>query len=340
MVIYNRIPQPRDNDDPRGLPNATNRQVNRGLNAQGDVSWKALRNNTQDGVGRTQIAGLDWQDARQKHRKGKLDSYVQRFRQNRQEDNNQQQGWQNPFGIPVPGSDNPIRPGNDGSPQGNGRPSLQDYLMGDRTYQSQISLYDKELQDYMLGHNRDKDRINEDFGLALGRLGKERGRALENIEDDFAARGMLHSGLYGEDVSEYNDDYQQTVGDLERDKLRSIEDLIEMLNMFQSTVSSKKQNAKLEAIRRRAEELSVSPSPDRRNDGGGQNNDGGGEQKRPFAGQIRPKKDSRLMTQALSDGKVTDREFRRIREQNQRSRKNDAFSEKDQRLLRRVKRNR
>lgn len=138
-------------------------------------------------------------------------------------------------------------------------PSIEDFIGGDTTFQSQKSLFQKALEDYMLSQGIQRGRINQDFDRTMGRLGLQRGRDLEGMEDDFAGRNMIHSGLYGENVGEYNTDFQNVVNDLNLDKSRSLEDLVNQLRMFQSELAAQEENARLEAIRRRAEQYSVLP---------------------------------------------------------------------------------
>lgn len=289
-------------------------------------------------------------------------------------------GFENPFGIPVPDNNpnTPLPPMNNGG-GGQQLPDLNSFLAGDTTYGQQMSLLKKTLQDFILSNQNQRGNVEEDFVRTMGKLNKERERGLEGMEADYAARNMLPSGLYGDDVSEYNTDFQETVTDLNIDKTRALEDLIETLTMFQNSVQGQEMLAKQEAMRRYAERFSQIPGSQEFVNvaqgggfsnaggmgggnsnggggfsGGGNSNGGGGSSNspsrnndeprdtgsdrnsKPYAGIIRPERDSRLMQDALSDGRVTNREERQIRNQVQRSREAGTLTARDRKLLKRI----
>lgn len=149
--------------------------------------------------------------------------------------------------------------GEGGGPPKVNRPSLGDYLSGDSVWQGQKSLFQKTLEDFIVSNNQQKGRVNEDFDIAMDRLGEEREDSLDFMESDFGARGILNSGLYGGAVADYNDDFQDVVGDLNLDKTRTLEDLINELAMFQNSLQAQEQSAQQEAVRRYAEQFGVLP---------------------------------------------------------------------------------
>lgn len=136
---------------------------------------------------------------------------------------------------------------------------LDSYLGGDVTYNDQMSLFQKILEDYMLSNTGQRGDVEEDFATALERMGLERGRAKKDMTGDFASRGLLNSGLFTGEMAEYDTDYQNTVDDLTTDKNRAIEDLLESLGMFQTQLEAQKVAARQEAIRRYAERFSTLP---------------------------------------------------------------------------------
>ena len=129
---------------------------------------------------------------------------------------------------------------------------FRSYLGSDETLQSQMSTFKKELEDYILSNKDQRGDVREDFSLAQQRMGDERTRALEQLQEDFAARGLLNSGLFADAVGEYDTDYQTKLGDLARDRDRNLETLLEQLGMYRNTNRNERQNAKAAAIERRA----------------------------------------------------------------------------------------
>lgn len=137
------------------------------------------------------------------------------------------------------------------------RRDLREYLGSDETYQSQDAMFDKIWQDYLQSFGLQQSRVNEDFELATKRMGKERDRARGVITEDFGSRGILHSGLFNQELGEYDEAYTERLGDLSRDRVRSLEDLMEQRRLFQTENQMRQQEARLEAIRRRAAQQGI-----------------------------------------------------------------------------------
>lgn len=163
--------------------------------------------------------------------------------------NNQPQPQQ-----PGPGSNQPQQPQ---EPQKPNIPGIDEFLMGDETYQSQLSALQKELEDYILANKNQQGDLAENFSLAQSRMGDERLKALESMGNDFAARGLLNSSEFMNAIGDYNTSYQTKLGDLTRDRDSSLEDLLESLGLYRRTNESEIQNARAEAIRRRAEQYGI-----------------------------------------------------------------------------------
>lgn len=129
------------------------------------------------------------------------------------------------------------------------------FIPNDETYQGQVSSLQKQLEQFILSNKDQRGDVRQDFRLSRERMGKERTNALDQMEEDFAARGMLNSSEYLDSIGKYNEDYQTKMGDLQRDKNRNIEDLLESLGMYRSSNRESRQNARAEAVRRRAAEF-------------------------------------------------------------------------------------
>jgi hypothetical protein len=85
----------------------------------------------------------------------------------------------------------------------------------------------------------------------------ERERALEAMKDEFASRGLLTSGLYGEAQGDYNTDWTQQMGTLEQANSAFLADLLSQQTNFSREQQLATEAAKQEALRRRAERYGV-----------------------------------------------------------------------------------
>ena len=129
------------------------------------------------------------------------------------------------------------------------------FIPNDETYQSSISSLQQQLEDFILSNKDQRGDVRENFRVTEQRMGDERTRALEGMESDFGARGLLNSSEYMDSVGKYDKDYQTKFGDLTRDRDRNIEDLLESLGMYRRANKGERQNARSEAVRRRTQQF-------------------------------------------------------------------------------------
>lgn len=136
-------------------------------------------------------------------------------------------------------------------------PSINKYLAGDSSYLSQLSGLKKNLSGFETQNLSDRDRTKQDYSTAFDRMKMQRGDDLDNLQGDFASRGILTSGLYTGAVGNYDTKYQQQYGDLTTDKQRKLDDLLNQFQQYKSENMSSAQQAKADAIRRRAMQYGI-----------------------------------------------------------------------------------
>lgn len=150
---------------------------------------------------------------------------------------------------------NPPKKSGQGGGGGNNFPSIEDYLAADPYYQAGLSDLMLGMDQFGIQNDAAQGDIESLFKLTLERMAKERDRSLIDIKDDFGARGLVNSGLYTKGVSDYNQEYSDRVFDLNRDRDIQLRNLgFDSANM-QGLNQSKQDELRLDAIRRRAEEL-------------------------------------------------------------------------------------
>lgn len=136
-------------------------------------------------------------------------------------------------------------------------PGIQKFLGSDNTYQQSLSDLLKTLQQFKLQNKDSRTDVREAFQTAMERMGVEREDALKALEADFASRGLLNSGLYGDAVSDYNTQYGDRVTDLTKDRNTNLRNLRTEFSNFRDTTKSKRADLRLDAIRRRAEKYGL-----------------------------------------------------------------------------------
>lgn len=135
-----------------------------------------------------------------------------------------------------------------GDPKG-----LQEFLAGDLTYKSQVADYNKNWRNYKNNFLGEREDLRETLDDTLGRMGHEKKRALRSIMEDFGSRGLLHSSFMPKARDEYNDAFQDRRNELTENWGEQKEDLIQNKNLFRDQVKTGKKNARLDAVRRRAQ---------------------------------------------------------------------------------------
>lgn len=137
-------------------------------------------------------------------------------------------------------------------------PSIQDYLMGDPSYQEGLSDLEWALEQYLTESEAGEEDLADSYQSAMGYMNLDKEKDLEYIKDDFGSRNMVFSGSYPKAVSDYNTEWSMGAADLNRDLASQMRDLgFEEQNMRQST-EMQKRDLRLDAIRRRAEEIQQS----------------------------------------------------------------------------------
>lgn len=135
--------------------------------------------------------------------------------------------------------------------------ALDKYLAGDVTYQQQLADYNRALAEYNATYNRQKSITNRDYGESTRALNLQGTQDRADQQNDFAGRGILHSGVYAKALGDYNTSFNQRMRALTTGQSDKLSDLTDQRNNFLRQLSLEKNNAKQDAIRRRAQNLGI-----------------------------------------------------------------------------------
>lgn len=89
-------------------------------------------------------------------------------------------------------------------------------------------------------------------GLYQKELREQRTRDLSDIADDYAARGIIRSGLYAQKRGDYEKEFGKQLAETNRQKSKQYADIAAERRQFEREQELQKEQARLEAIRRRA----------------------------------------------------------------------------------------
>lgn len=136
-------------------------------------------------------------------------------------------------------------------------PDLNAFLGSDTAYQQQLRQFGQAFSDLNADVTRRKGSLESEYGLSTKALADQRGLDLKGIEEDYGARGLLRSGLYGKAVGDYETEYGQRTSDLARRENDALAQLQQELTQFGSQRELQEQAAREAAARRRAEQYGV-----------------------------------------------------------------------------------
>lgn len=136
-------------------------------------------------------------------------------------------------------------------------PGVGQYLQGDTTYQDQIAQLRKAYADYVASQNNERNNFQSQYGLNVKNLGNDKTQAFSGLQDDFASRGLLQSGVYGKAYSDLQTDYNQRQAQLDTERSGFLGDLTTNLANFKGDQATTTTSAKQEAIARRAAKYSL-----------------------------------------------------------------------------------
>jgi hypothetical protein len=147
-----------------------------------------------------------------------------------------------------PPSDNPLI-------GGTGDPELDKYLGTDTTYQSQLSDLLRQYDQYNSQKNLTASQTQADYDAKTRALNDQSTQDRLNMRNAVAARGILHSGIYANELGQYNTANQQQLTNLLGGLQNSKDNAQLAYNQFISNELAAKQSAIQEAAARRSAQL-------------------------------------------------------------------------------------
>lgn len=132
-----------------------------------------------------------------------------------------------------------------------------DWLEGDSGYQDQMSEYDRAAQTFLERITKEKKQFNLDNDLAVTGNKRNRGVALDDNANDFASRGLIHSGLFDQESTQLNERFNEQDSLLARILQRQLGDADDRLADNRSEVSLGRGNAKRSALARMAAKQAI-----------------------------------------------------------------------------------
>jgi hypothetical protein len=135
--------------------------------------------------------------------------------------------------------------------------ATQKYLAGDTTYQQQMADYNKSKADYSANYTRQTGIVNRDYAESQRTLNRQGAQDRLDQQNDFAGRGILHSGVFATALGNYNTEFNSRMKGLTTGKTDQLGDLSAQRKSFLQQLQIEMNNAREDALRRRAAKLGI-----------------------------------------------------------------------------------
>lgn len=136
-------------------------------------------------------------------------------------------------------------------------PSLAAYLGTDSAYQGAVSGGKRTLADYIADIGRRRGEATTQFNTTKSSMERDRATQLDQLRQEFASRGLINSGLFGQKEGEFQKQYQDQFNALGQQQTGLLSDLMSQQHNYQREYELALQQAKQEALARRAAKYNI-----------------------------------------------------------------------------------
>lgn len=136
-------------------------------------------------------------------------------------------------------------------------PSIDSYLGTDTSYQDVVRGGRRSLADFLSELGRRKGEAETQYGTTKSSMERDRVQQLESLRDEFASRGLINSGLFGEEQGNFQQQFQQQQTALEQQQASLLADLLSQETNYKREQELALEAAKQEALQRRAAKFKI-----------------------------------------------------------------------------------
>lgn len=133
----------------------------------------------------------------------------------------------------------------------------KDYLKLDSAYQAQSAALTQAKKDYLAQQKTARTGYDTNYLYDKTNMGINRKAAYGDQQNDYAARGMMQSGLYGDALVKHTNEWNQKGAQLEFARRQYIANLGHDLTNFNTQQTLTNTQAEQEAAARRALKLGI-----------------------------------------------------------------------------------
>lgn len=131
-------------------------------------------------------------------------------------------------------------------------PSLSSYLATDDVYQQLLRSGKKSLADFLSELGRRRGEATTSYNQTSQSMERDRVQQLADLRDEFASRGLIQSGLFGQEQGKFQDQFNQQKRTLDTQQTSLLSDLLSQERNYRREQGTALETARQEALQRRA----------------------------------------------------------------------------------------
>ncbi len=136
-------------------------------------------------------------------------------------------------------------------------PGIDAYLGTDSSYQSALRSGKQDLASMLSELGRRRGEAGTQYTQTRGSMERDRTMQLEDLKNEFASRGLINSGLYGEEQGRFQQQFTEQMNALAQQQSALLADLLSQENNYKRENAQALEVARQQAIARRASKYNI-----------------------------------------------------------------------------------
>jgi hypothetical protein len=136
-------------------------------------------------------------------------------------------------------------------------PSLKSYLGTDSVYQSAVRGGKRSLADFLSELGRRRGEAGTQFNQTKASMERDRVQQLDDLRNEFASRGLIQSGLYGQEQGNFQKKFTEQLTALQQQQASLLADLLSQQTNYKRENDLALEAARQEAIARMAQQYNI-----------------------------------------------------------------------------------
>lgn len=136
-------------------------------------------------------------------------------------------------------------------------PTIDQYLGTDAAYQQALSGSKRSLTDFLSDVGRRRGEAGTQYGQTRASMERDRQQQLDDLRNEFASRGLINSGLYGQEQGDFQSKFTEQMNALDQQQAALLADLLSQESNYRRESDLANQQAKQEALLRRTQKFNL-----------------------------------------------------------------------------------